>query len=294
MKSITVNKKMVKILLAMFFVMLWNCGITSMAKTSGISLNKTSVTLYVNDSVTLKTTTKSHVKVTWSTSNKKIVTVKNGKVTAKSTGKAVVNAKANGKTAKCTISVVLSKKKQHQLYESTISSYAKSMKKGAKKWNESTNLETYFAFADIDKNGIDELIVRAESSYATEHTTASSSGYGENTNIYTISNNKVKKVFGKSTYASSIGHNNYVRIYKNCKYIDRGFSHLPHDYIFYKFNNGVLSSKPTYTFAVGDIYNYNEKSVSREYCMKQLRKVAGDLEGYQMYKYSASTYRYYI
>jgi hypothetical protein len=44
-------------------------------------------------------------KVTWSTSDKKIATVKNGKVTAKKAGTCIIVAKANGKTVKCKITV---------------------------------------------------------------------------------------------------------------------------------------------------------------------------------------------
>ena len=97
---------------------------------------------------------------------------------------------------------------------------------------------------------------------------ACTSGYGENTHIYTIKNNKVKKVLGNSTYAPTIGHLNYVHVYKNCKYIDRGFAHTPGDYIFYKYSNGTLASKPAYTFTVGGwgagTWMVNGKKVSRD------------------------------
>ena len=80
--------------------------------------------------------------------------------------------------------------------------------------------------------------------------------------------------------------------------IDRGFSHLPSDYIFYKYKNGTLSSKPTYRFAVGGwgagTWIVNGKNVSRKECMKQLNKISGKREGYPMHKYSASTYKKYI
>lgn len=205
--------------------------------------------------------------------------------------------KKSGKQLSTKTNKKLSKKEQHKLYENTIKSYSNSMKNGAKKWNEDTRLSTYFAFIDIDKNGTDELIVRVEGSYG-KHTTASTSGYGENTHIYSIKNNKVKKVFGNSMYAPTIQHDYYVHVYKNCKYIDRGFSHLPSDYIFYKYKNGTLSSKPTYQFAVGGwgagTWIANGKNVSRKECMKQLNKISGKREGYPMHKYSTSTYKKYI
>ena len=268
--------------------------------TTNISMNIKTKSLYPGEKVKLKAIVSGkNGKVTWTSNNKKVATVStSGQVSAKTPGKATITAKVNGKTAKCVISVKkLTKKGQHILYENTIKSYAKSMKNGARKWNEDVGLKTYFAFVDIDKNGTDELIVRVTNS-TMKQTTASTSGYGENTHIYTIKNNKVKKVLGNSTYAPTLGHDNYVRVYKNCKYIDRGFSHLPADYIFYKYSNGTLASKPTYRFAVGgwgtNFWSINGKNVSKSYCMKQLNKVSGNREGYPMHKYSASTYKNYL
>ena len=271
-----------------------------------LKLNKSQITVYVNRSAQITVISNKNPKeATWSSSNSKIATVKNGKVTGKKAGTAKITVKLGGKTATCTVIVKgyatsakkLTKKEQHKLYENTIKSYAKSMKNGAKKWNEDTGMKTYFAFVDIDKNGTDELIVRATNS-TMKQTTASTSGYGENTHIYTIKNNKVKKVLGNSTYAPTIGHLNYVHVYKNCKYIDRGFAHTPGDYIFYKYSNGTLSSKPTYTFTVGGwgagTWMINGKNVSKNYCMKQLNKVSGNREGYPMHKYSASTYKNFL
>ena len=279
---------------------------TNKTSNTVLRLNKSKITVYVNSSAQITAiSNKSSKEVTWSSSNSKIATVKNGKVTGKKAGTAKITAKVGGKTATCTVIVKgyvtsakkLTKKEQHKLYESTIKSYAKSMKNGARKWNEENGLKTYFAFVDIDKNGTDELIVRAVNS-TMKQTTASTSGYGENTHIYTIKNNKVKKVLGNSTYAPTLGHLNYVHVYKNCKYIDRGFAHTPGDYIFYKYSNGTLSSKPTYTFTVGGwgagTWMVNGKNVSRDYCMKQLNKVSGKREGYPMHKYSASTYKNYL
>lgn len=278
---------------------------------NNLLLDKKSLSICVGETYQMKVIAGRKSGMRWSSSNKSIATVNStGKITGKKAGTVKITAKVGGKTATCSVTVKksgnqssaktnnkLSKKEQHKLYESTIKSYAKSMKNGAKKWNEDSGLKTYFAFVDIDKNGTDELIVRAVNS-TMKQTTASTSGYGENTHIYTIKNNKVKKVLGNSTYAPTLGHVNYVRVYKNCKYNDRGFSHLPADYIFYKYSNGILASKPTYRFAVGgwgtNFWSINGKNVSKSYCMKQLNKVSGNREGYPMHKYSASTYKNYL
>lgn len=78
-----------------------------------VSLNKTKATLKRGSTLKLTAkinpTTATNKKVTWSSSNKNIVTVDSyGKVTAKKTGKATITVKtvSGGKTAECTIQVV--------------------------------------------------------------------------------------------------------------------------------------------------------------------------------------------
>lgn len=76
-----------------------------------ISLNKTSLSVGVNSSVTLKATiTPADTidnKITWSSSNKKIASISSkGVVKGISVGKVTITARsANGKTAKCTVTV---------------------------------------------------------------------------------------------------------------------------------------------------------------------------------------------
>jgi uncharacterized protein YjdB len=70
-----------------------------------VSLNKTSATIYVDNSITLKLagTNKSAV---WSTTNSGVATVNSkGKVTAKKAGTATITAKVNGKSYRCKIKV---------------------------------------------------------------------------------------------------------------------------------------------------------------------------------------------
>lgn len=74
---------------------------------SSISLNKSSVTLDINDTYTLVATVKpSNSKVTWSSSNTSVASVSsNGIVTAKKAGIATISAKAGNKTATAKIVV---------------------------------------------------------------------------------------------------------------------------------------------------------------------------------------------
>lgn len=63
-------------------------------------------TIYLKNPVTLKAKATPSGKISWHSSNSKIVTVdKNGKVTPKKTGKATISATCNGITKKCSITV---------------------------------------------------------------------------------------------------------------------------------------------------------------------------------------------
>lgn len=95
-----------------------SCKVT--VKKPAIQLNKESVSIQQGSSFTLKATVKGKSKkVTWSSSSKKIATVKNGKVTAKKAGIVTITAKANGVTAKCKVTV------KAKTAENTLSSQAK-------------------------------------------------------------------------------------------------------------------------------------------------------------------------
>ena len=78
-------------------------GTNEVVQAANVKLSKSSLTLDVGKSATLKVTgTKSKVK--WSSSNKKIATVTSkGKVTAKQAGSATITAKVGNKTLKCKV-----------------------------------------------------------------------------------------------------------------------------------------------------------------------------------------------
>jgi DNA/RNA endonuclease G (NUC1) len=86
------------------------CTVTVTVPVEKISLDRTSVTLKVDESVTLTATVKpsdaTDKTVSWSSSNPAIAKVENGKVTAISEGAATITAKAGEKTATCSVTVV--------------------------------------------------------------------------------------------------------------------------------------------------------------------------------------------
>lgn len=78
---------------------------------TGVSLDKTSAELKVDDTLTLKATIEpanaTNQNVSWSSSDVKVATVENGTVTAVAAGTAVITVKTadGGKEASCTITV---------------------------------------------------------------------------------------------------------------------------------------------------------------------------------------------
>lgn len=264
-------------------------------KNPTIKLNKSSVTIYTSGttSLQLKATVKgASSKISWSSSNKKIATVNSkGKVVAQKAGTATITAKANGKMAKCRVTVKkkeqsprLSKENQHKLYQNTIKNYDRKMKQGAAKWGDSGRA-TYYAFADIDKNGIDELILRYENTEQALHKTNVDSGYGENTYIYTIDNGKVKTVLSSGEYSPWLEHSNFVKVYKNSNLINRGFSHMPADEVFYRYSNGVLSSKSSLSLVGGNVWTINGKKATRQEYINAFNKATNNDTGYPMERY---------
>lgn len=83
---------------------------TSVVDVTGVTLNKTELSLTVGGSATLTATVTpanaTDSSVTWHSSNPSVVTVENGVVTAKGAGSATITVTtSNGKTATCTVTV---------------------------------------------------------------------------------------------------------------------------------------------------------------------------------------------
>lgn len=71
-----------------------------------LKLNWKSITIGLEETYSLKATTNSIESITWSSSDKTIVSVnKNGKITGNKTGKAIITATANGNSVECKVAV---------------------------------------------------------------------------------------------------------------------------------------------------------------------------------------------
>ncbi len=108
------NQKIILLIVLLLFVSLFsNFVYATTAKTivvSGITLNKTSMTLEEGKTGKLTATVKpnnaTNKKVTWTTSNAKVAKINAGTVTAVKAGTATIIAKTNnGKTATCKVTV---------------------------------------------------------------------------------------------------------------------------------------------------------------------------------------------
>ncbi len=94
------------------FMMMVGMLVPADAKAASQKLSKTSVSIVIGKSITLKVKGSEKGQITWSTSDKKIATVnQKGKVTAKKLGKATISAKVTvnneqAKTLKCKVTVI--------------------------------------------------------------------------------------------------------------------------------------------------------------------------------------------
>lgn len=90
------------LILALCFTFIPTVNVEAASK---VKINKTSTTIYVGKTETLKISGTSK-KVKWTTSNKSVATVSSkGKVTAKKAGTATITAKVSGKSYKCKVTV---------------------------------------------------------------------------------------------------------------------------------------------------------------------------------------------
>lgn len=99
------KRKRVSLLLAVSLVIcIMPCGEAS-AASKKINLSKKRVTLNEKESCKISLKTANRKRIKWYSSNKKIVTVKNGLIKAKATGRCVVTANYEGKKYTCDVRV---------------------------------------------------------------------------------------------------------------------------------------------------------------------------------------------
>ena len=87
------------------------CAVTVTVPTGSVTLDKTSLSLAVGETVQLTATVKpddaTDKNVAWTSSDESVATVANGMVTAVKAGNATVSAQCGGKTAKCIVTVIV-------------------------------------------------------------------------------------------------------------------------------------------------------------------------------------------
>ncbi len=103
------KRKLGRLLISLALILSLVISSTVTASAATVKINKQKASLYSGSVITLKISNTSK-KVTWTTSNKSVATVKStgtktAKVTAKLAGKATVTAKVGGKKFKCTVTV---------------------------------------------------------------------------------------------------------------------------------------------------------------------------------------------
>ena len=185
------------------------------------------------------------------------------------------------------VNAAMSKSAQHKLYKTTMKNYANKAKASYKRnspngGSDAASRKVMYLFVDIDKNGIDELVMRyGIPTY--DRNTAKGSGYGESTSIYTIKNGKVVTVLNHSNVIPA-RHDNFVHIFKNRNRIDMGFSHGYDDHTFCEYSNGKLytNSNTIWMTATSSRWSYNQKSISRSSYQAKYRFLTNNGTGYTM------------
>lgn len=193
------KKKRFTLLLLIMLLLLSALPIQSFAAAkASIKLKSKKITITAGDTKKLTyTVTGQSKKVTWKSSNAKVVSVNNsGKITAKKAGKATITAKANGKTAKCTVTV--QKVNYAKAYADFLKKHPSKSSKyfGDASYNPSDKsyVNSFFLY-DIDKNNIPELFTYTTVNFRWHII-----------RVYTYQNGKVTAV--KSTNGSKIEFNN--------------------------------------------------------------------------------------
>ncbi len=190
-----------------------------------------------------------------------------------------------------TANAAMSKSEQHKLYKTTMKNYVKKVKAAYKRNSPEHNTgsswrKVMYLFVDIDKNGIDELVMR----YADpkqERNTALGLGYAESTTIYTIKNGKVITVLDH-TDVNPLRHDNFVHIFKNRSRIDMGLWHGYDDHTFCKYSNGKLytNSNTIWMAATSSSWSYNQKRISRSSYQAKYKSLTNNGKGYTMKIYN--------
>ena len=265
-----------------------------------VTLNKAKASVNVGASFTLKATViGTSRKVAWSTSNSKVAVVKSGKVTGVGAGTAKIIATVGGKKVTCTVTVkkkasasgnASDKNEQHKKYVSyirkfrqkNVDAFSEAIYRGLVS-SSSSMLNTYFAFADIDGDGVDECIVRFGNDK--KMTTAPA---GVRTEIYTIKNEKVKKVVEQGEY----GRGSYpqIGVYKGSNLIEfYTTGHMRNINQFYTFQAGSLGSRAKCSCEGSPDGDYvNEVRTTAENYTAFLNKMKKGKTGYPMYLYTTA------
>lgn len=128
---------------------------------TGISLNKSSISLYTGGTDTLSVSytpsnTTDSKTVTWTSSNTAVATVSNGKITAKGAGTATITAKVGNFTKTCQVTVISGYKLGDIDADGDVT-IADALMIFKYKTGEKTLSELALKAADTDKNGLVEL-----------------------------------------------------------------------------------------------------------------------------------------
>ena len=155
---------------------------------------------------------------------------------------------------------IISVQEQHDLYDPIIEKYYQEMK-AAESRTGSSYRTAFFGYADVDCNGIDELLLDYEDWHYWEIPITYDSPTAECLAMYTIENGKVKPVIESGYNGLEMTEVPFVHIYPGISLVEIGDKHRNNNIWessseFYVYRNGVISDKPV--FSISSTYDRYE------------------------------------
>ena len=263
-------------------------------KKSAPYLNKTSVTMFVKDKITLKLKkSKKSKKIKWSSKNKKIAKVNSkGVVTAKNKGSTYIIAKYDGKTYKCKVRVLkLAKTKV------TVENKAKGI---TLSWNKVENAKGYYIYRSTNGKKYKRIAQVKRLTYV-DKSTAKKSGIKYYYSVRAYRKNSVAEHSKKSLYRADTPtiKNISIQDYSNLL-IEftgvKGISSYLLEYVNGKSTTTVSLSKSSTNYTIpnvntGDTFSFRIKSKSHSSFSDWSNVVKYTvLEKYQNYSLNENSY----
>lgn len=266
------KKKKMFVLLTFILILVFSTQVY--AANVRISLNKTKASVTAGSSVTLKAKVSgTSSKVSWSSSNSKVATVKNGKVTGIKAGTAKITAKAGGKRAVCTVTV---KANPANAYRNLIKQYEKKYGKAQTGYAGSVFYWRGLCFAkmlDFNGDGVKELVLAYQTGRA-------SSSVKYHVELWSFNGKKANRIASGISWSGNNGpvFGGFMITKYNGRYLLK-LTNGNKEYYYGRKSNGKLGRVHAFVWkgdAMAGKWYYNGKAVSVGKYQQYTRALSGN------------------